>query len=231
MRAHRTQRTQDTRKRVPGAPVALKPLAAHTPPATFFQGPSGMRSGTAGMLKLSAAVETSARTRSGARRACGVQIRGGATYSRWRGQSGSHVCSRGAAATAAVSSQWPLASSCQPPAVCRRGARRVLRAARASRCTHLARERRAQSRAQQSLEACGGAMRVLGLKQARLRPPGELGSRCMPDHAPRPRSPSSPALTGSHIAGNGGPHCASAPDRGCQLSRATPQAASSPARC
>lgn len=46
------------------SPVALNPLAAHTPPCTFFQGPSGMRSGTAGIWKDSAAVDTSARTRS-----------------------------------------------------------------------------------------------------------------------------------------------------------------------
>ena len=49
-------------------PVALKPLAAHTPPGTLAQGPSGMRSGTAGILNDSGATDTSARTR---RRDCG----------------------------------------------------------------------------------------------------------------------------------------------------------------
>lgn len=45
------------------APVALKPLAAHTPPSTFFHAPSGMRSGASGIWNDSAPVDTLACTR------------------------------------------------------------------------------------------------------------------------------------------------------------------------
>jgi hypothetical protein len=38
------------------APVALNPLAAHTPPGTLAQGPSGIKSGAAGITKDSLSV-------------------------------------------------------------------------------------------------------------------------------------------------------------------------------
>lgn len=44
------------------SPVALNPLAAQTPPSTFFQEPSGIRSGQAGIWNDSAAVDTVAWT-------------------------------------------------------------------------------------------------------------------------------------------------------------------------